>query len=108
MRCLQQEGTLIGTALLTCFGYWASVSAVVSVLLYVFVIDMPLVTTAATLVSHSNTQVYRVCVCTGLRYVGALSRRRRHRRVRQSQYGAVRAVRHTGAAVVRKNGVFIE
>jgi len=46
----QQEGTLIGTALITCFGYWASTSIVIATMAYVFLCDLPIVTIAATIV----------------------------------------------------------
>jgi hypothetical protein len=47
---LQQEGTLIGTALLTCFSYWISTSVVIATMAYVFLCDLPIVTIAATIV----------------------------------------------------------
>lgn len=36
----QQDGTLIGTALLTCFTYWATTTIVIGTLCYVFLCDI--------------------------------------------------------------------
>jgi len=34
--CFQREGTLMGTAFVTCFGYWLGVSCVIRFTTYIF------------------------------------------------------------------------
>lgn len=48
---VKQDGTLIGTAFVTCFGYWFFASAIAYMMCYVFTSDVTVVQVFSLLVS---------------------------------------------------------
>ena len=51
---LQEEGTLIGTALAICFGYWIGVSSLVFFIAYVFNAHLSMIQVFSLTVSNSS------------------------------------------------------
>lgn len=66
---LQREGTLMGTAIGTCFGYWLGVSAFIYFLAYLVNAQITMLQMLSLLVSpgtadtHTHTQNRVVCFC---------------------------------------------